>query len=510
MADIKKKENNSKQIKKLDKTKIYSQRMKNKIINAKEKELIQDNTNDSNEEENSPTEYGINKIADNSKVISKKGFYKAEEYGKKSVAETKDNIVIAKIKATNKIKQKLYDRNIKEKSRDAKDILENIENENNARNNLKQEFQNLKKVKDIKFSKNRIKNVPQSMSIMPQMNVKNKNEINQESIKGFKKTYHIAKVTAENVRKKAEKTIRTMILAIKAILKATKALVFGIMALGSVSIFIIVIVCFIALICSSAMGIFFSNEMTGKGRTMNSVVTELNTEFTQKITDIQLNTAHDEYEIHSNRAEWKDMLTIYSVVVTGGNDQSNVMILDDKNVETLKKVFWSMNEIHSRTANVVREIQIINKDNSVTIQKQVRKVLYIDITSKSVDQMVEEYHFNRKQRTQLAEIRKEKYNGLWANVLYGSLAGSTDIVQVAFSQIGNAGGEKFWRWYGFNDRVEWCATFVSWCANECGYIDAGIIPKFAACHNEGIAWFQACGLWQERGYTPKSRRYNLF
>ena len=29
--------------------------------------------------------------------------------------------------------------------------------------------------------------------------------------------------------------------------------------------------------------------------------------------------------------------------------------------------------------------------------------------------------------------------------------------------------------------VDWCAIFVSWCANECGYIDAGVVPKFAGC-----------------------------
>ena len=28
--------------------------------------------------------------------------------------------------------------------------------------------------------------------------------------------------------------------------------------------------------------------------------------------------------------------------------------------------------------------------------------------------------------------------------------------------------------YGFEGRVEWCACFVSWCANECGYIENGI------------------------------------
>lgn len=82
--------------------------------------------------------------------------------------------------------------------------------------------------------------------------------------------------------------------------------------------------------------------------------------------------------------------------------------------------------------------------------------------------------------------------------------GSSDIVQVAFSQIGNIGGEPYWSWYGYSSRVEWCACFVSWCANQCGYINSGIIPKFSACQIEGVAWFRTCGLWQERGYEPKA------
>ena len=50
------------------------------------------------------------------------------------------------------------------------------------------------------------------------------------------------------------------------------------------------------------------------------------------------------------------------------------------------------------------------------------------------------------------------------------------IVDVARSQLGNVGGEPYWSWYGFPSRVEWCACFVSWCADQCGYIDSGIIP----------------------------------
>ena len=64
--------------------------------------------------------------------------------------------------------------------------------------------------------------------------------------------------------------------------------------------------------------------------------------------------------------------------------------------------------------------------------------------------------------------------------------------------IGNEGGDKFWKWYGFEEHVHWCACYVSWCANECGYIDRGIIPKFALC-TDGINWFKEKNEWHDRG-----------
>ncbi len=75
------------------------------------------------------------------------------------------------------------------------------------------------------------------------------------------------------------------------------------------------------------------------------------------------------------------------------------------------------------------------------------------------------------------------------------------IVTVALSQVGNVGGQPYWSWYGFDSRVEWCACFVSWCANECGYIDAGIIPKYAGCVN-GVQWFRDRGQWADGSYEP--------
>ena len=79
--------------------------------------------------------------------------------------------------------------------------------------------------------------------------------------------------------------------------------------------------------------------------------------------------------------------------------------------------------------------------------------------------------------------------------------GDTLIMRVASAQLGNVGGLKFCKWYGFNGRVEWCACFVSWCANQCGYIDKGIIPKFALV-GDGVDWFKARKRFQNNKYIP--------
>ena len=84
------------------------------------------------------------------------------------------------------------------------------------------------------------------------------------------------------------------------------------------------------------------------------------------------------------------------------------------------------------------------------------------------------------------------------------------IILVAKTQIGNEGGDKFWQWYGFESYQPWCACYVSYIANECGYIEKGIIPKFSVC-GEGIKWFAEKERWKDnKNYIPKSRRYNLF
>lgn len=85
---------------------------------------------------------------------------------------------------------------------------------------------------------------------------------------------------------------------------------------------------------------------------------------------------------------------------------------------------------------------------------------------------------------------------------------NSDIVKVAQKQIENEGGEKFWKWYGFPTRVDWCCIFVSWCADQCGYIDSGLIPKYSVV-DDGANWFRQKNQWLPGSATP-SPGYIIF
>ena len=75
------------------------------------------------------------------------------------------------------------------------------------------------------------------------------------------------------------------------------------------------------------------------------------------------------------------------------------------------------------------------------------------------------------------------------------------LVKVAASQLGNEGGEPYWKWYDFDYRVEWCGCFVSWCEDRCGLIESGKAPKFAMV-GDGAAWFEDRDQWIKPGGTP--------
>ena len=87
---------------------------------------------------------------------------------------------------------------------------------------------------------------------------------------------------------------------------------------------------------------------------------------------------------------------------------------------------------------------------------------------------------------------------------FGRLSGfggsGAPMIQIALSQEGS-GGQTYWSWYGFNSRVAWCACFASWCADQAGLIDAGLVPRSAVC-TDSIEWFNNRGKFVDPSYIP--------
>lgn len=90
--------------------------------------------------------------------------------------------------------------------------------------------------------------------------------------------------------------------------------------------------------------------------------------------------------------------------------------------------------------------------------------------------------------------------GLYSGEQGGGHGSSNKLVSLALKELGhkNDGGEKFWRWYGFTSRVEWCATFVSYLGHKAGLS----FDKFAYCPT-GITNFKLANQWLQGGKTPK-------
>lgn len=254
---------------------------------------------------------------------------------------------------------------------------------------------------------------------------------------------------------------------------------------GSFVLVLVVLICALGVFCGSSYGIFFSGEDSGTGQTMRTAVQEINAEYWSKINAIQQGHSWDVLQMNGTPADWLDVLAVYAVKVSTDENGQDVATMNDEKKGLLRAVFWDMTEIDWGIAKV--------SDKTT--------VLWIEISHKTAQDMVDEYNFSKEQKRQLAELLSEDKQELWQNVLYGIGAGGEDMVQVAMSQIGNIGGEVYWRWYGFEEWVNWCACFVSWCAEQCGYIEAGIVPKFASCAY-AVNWFKVNGLWQDGDYQP--------
>ena len=367
-------------IKTIDKGAIATERTKDTIVNIKEK------AENAYSSENETYDYASDKVTYVANRSTDEIVNTFNNQGKKSVETTKNNII--------KTKQKIKDFKIKQAQK--KDIKTKLEKAGKSiKTGSKQAIKTQKEV--IKGTKKAVK----------------------ETVKASQRAKQVAVQTAKTTVKTTKVAVKATISAIKGIIAATKALVSAIIAGGWVAVIVVVIICLIGLLCSSVFGIFLSSQKTSANSiTMNDVVAECNQEFSDKLQNLQDTNPHDDYVLEGSMASWKDVLLVYTVKQSNGVNQQDVMTINDSKKNTIKQIFWDMNELSSEV-----KIEMVTEQgiNTNELPKQVeKKVLHIKISSKNVNDMKSKYSFNMTQNNQLAELSNDKYASLWNGVIYGS------------------------------------------------------------------------------------------
>lgn len=223
LADIKEKNNNKNTIKVLNKTAMYSQKLKSNIVSIKEKASTKN-------DDTSAEEYGNNKILEGQKKILSKGKNQLNKYGRKTIRETRDNI-----RKTNKIL-----RNIKQKETEKKAIKTA---QKTAKGTIKKTQKAVKSAE--KTGKTAIKTSAKTTKV---------------AIQTAKKTYQILKLTAKATVKGVKVGVKVATTTVKAIQSAIKAVVAFLINGGWIPVVIILVICLLVFIFTSVFGVFFSDE----------------------------------------------------------------------------------------------------------------------------------------------------------------------------------------------------------------------------------------------------------
>ena len=506
MPDIKTRDAVKKTVKVIDKSVVAAERMKNAYIRTKDKA-----EHGIFAAESSPEEYAADRTLTGTETAAHEAVHGLDKVGRKGVKNAKENISKAKDyfqrRRTDLPKKQAQDA-MRRARRSADATQKTIKTVDRSGKTIKQTAKSTGKAA-VKTTQKTIKTAEQTARTTiktTQAAAKTAQKTAQATAKAAKTAAQTACATAKATAAGIKAAVKATTAAVKAIIAGTKALIAAIAAGGWVAVVIILVICVIGLIVGSCFGIFFSGEDSGTGQTMRQAVQEINADYQSQIDTTRANLTYDELEMSGSRAVWPEVLAVYAVkATTDPDDPQEVATVDDSKKAILKDIFWRMNEISSRTESKTEEVITETDDGHGNIVETAttvtRTYLYITVSHKTAEEMADNFNFTADQRKQLSELLDEENRRLWSAVLYGIYSGDDAIVKAALSQVGNAGGEPYWSWYGFNSRVEWCACFVSWCFNECGYLDTGTAPKFAGCVG-GVEWFRSREQWADNTIEP--------
>lgn len=530
MADIKTRDAVKGTIKTIDKAAIASERMKSAYVGIKEKA-----EQGYYADENSATEYAADRISFAADRAKDEGVHQFNKQGQKAVKTTQENIGKAKDKITDfkqsravKAAEQKAAQNMSEQhglqirhgaasrssapdvSQTAKSQL--IKTRQQGQKMIKSTARNAEKaVKStakgsVKTAERGVKTAQATSKATiktAEQTAKATKEAAKASEKAAQKAAQAAKATAKATAEATKTAVRATIAAVKVIIAGTKALISALIAGGWVSVVIILIV--VLLGCAVSL---FGGGGGSNAYTPVSAEVEAYEPLIQK------------YAKQYGIPEYVELIKAVMMQESGG-----------RGLDPMQAAEGSFNTRYPHEPNGIQD-----PEYSIQCGVQELKAALISaevenpIDMEHIKLALQGYNFGNGyiswaktnyggysyanavefSTMQAQRLGWESYGDTQypAHVLryypYGrafTSGGNQAIVEVALTQLGNEGGQPYWSWYGFDGRVEWCACFVSWCADQCGYLDSGIVPKFAGCV-DGANWFKGNGQWQDRNYEP--------
>lgn len=260
--------------------------------------------------------------------------------------------------------------------------------------------------------------------------------------------------------------------------------------MAAIAVTLIVMAFSVISLLASSYSIFLSDDPNNE-TSIQQIVKDVNNDYRQR-TEKLIDDYNDRdvalIRYEGNKVQWKYILAIYTVkYLSEGEDITTV---DSKTAERIKDIFY---DFHELSADYTYE----DAPPSPYTEGVVWKVLVITTTAKTPSEIMDKYKFTDEDREQVMEVVSNDTDDMWNELLYGHNGnGGYALIEIAREQLGQSGA-AYTSWFGikYTNGLEWSGCFASWCANEAGYVEQGLYPRFND-KNAAIEWFKEKGLWE--------------
>ena len=199
----------------------------------------------------------------------------------------------------------------------------------------------------------------------------------------------------------AEKAVHAAGKALRSIMAAARSLMAALMAGGTVTLSLLILICLFGFLVASPFGILFTSEPTEEGTVaLSTAVAQVNMEYAAKLDELQAGD-YDEIIVDGAPPDWRDVVAVFAVRTAGADDGVDVVTLDGDRIGRLKAVFWDMTELSSEVETI--EHGDSNPNDGVD-DSWTETILTITITAKTADDMRTQYAFTAQQNNALDEL----------------------------------------------------------------------------------------------------------